>query len=353
MKRYRIFLCMLLLLVLTAIYFTSSNTQSNTNPVDSLPVTAQNQEGIKMVHPSGEPIGIYVKTKGVLVIATGQVEGPDGTVSSPCKNILQAGDYIMKIGDETISDKQTFIKRITGTNGAPVHLTIYRDGAQRRVSVTPVLNKQRVYVLGLWVKDDLSGIGTLTYTDGKEFAALGHSINDNDTGMQFMISDGAIYDAQIFRIQKPLSTSPGRLEGMINYTGGYVLGRVQANNSYGIHGILTKKTLSQINDEDMVPIGSKESVHTGCAQLYSAISGTPCKYEINIVSIQEHNETGRCMEFVVTDKALLDLTGGIVQGMSGTPILQDGKLIGAVTHVFVDNASKGYGIFIEEMMDEN
>ena len=200
------------------------------------------------------------------------------------------------------------------------------------------------------MKDDISGIGTITYIEDGQFAALGHSINDNDTGITFRVSDGALYETTIVRIRKPEAQTPGRLEGVINYAGTHIIGRVEDNNAYGIHGYLTKRQQELRMDTPKVPVGTKEEVHTGKAYLLSALSGEARQYEIEIISVDSDNENGKCMEIRVTDASLIELTGGIVQGVSGTPILQDGKLIGAVTHVFVDDPTRGYGIFVEQMM---
>lgn len=358
MRRYRIFLVVLLLLVLGILgyhnrdflFTKGGDTDVETQAADSMPVVSSDGETECMVCPSGEPVGIYVKTKGVMVISVNSVETAEGTQVSPCEGMMAPGDYVMRINGIAVEDKATMIERVQESQGKELLLRVCRDNQYRNIRVTPVRTKDGAYAIGLWVKDDISGIGTITYTDGDRFAALGHSINDNDTGIMFQVSDGAVYDTTIVRIKKPEQQTPGRLEGIINYTGRYVLGRVEENSAYGIHGYLTKRQQTAHENDMRVPVGHKSDVHVGTAYLLSSVSGESKKYEIKIVSVDADNENGRCMEFAVTDPTLLSLTGGIVQGMSGTPILQDGRLIGAVTHVFVNDSTRGYGIFIEEMM---
>lgn len=317
---------------------------------DELSAVSFDGDAERFVCPSGEPVGIYVKTKGVMVIAVNQINTAEGMKPSPCEGILKAGDYIMRINNQTVNDKATMMRKIQESKGEEMLFYVCRGTEYFNIRVTPVKTASGSYAVGVWVKDDIAGIGTITYTDGDRFAALGHSINDSDTGLTFRVSDGAIYETTIIHIRKPQTHTPGRLEGVINYAGQYVIGRVEENSLYGIHGYLTKRQQEKHKDDSKVPVGSREEVHIGTAYLKSSLSGSPEEYEIEIVSVDADNENGKCMEIAVTDPELLALTGGIVQGISGTPILQDGKLIGAVTHVFVDDPTRGYGIFIEEML---
>lgn len=358
MKAYRAFLVVMLLVVLGILVYSqkseridyTKNTQITDTDAQSLSAVSSEGDTERMVSPSGEPVGIYVKTKGVLVIAVNTVESRDGTVHSPCGDALMPGDYIMRINDKAVNDKQTMIDMIENSEGREMLFRVCRDNHYFNVRVTPIEAKSGKYAIGVWVKDDISGIGTITYIEDGQFAALGHSINDNDTGITFRVSDGALYETTIVRIRKPEVQTPGRLEGVINYAGTHIIGRVEDNNAYGIHGYLTKRQQELRMDAPKVPVGTKEEVHTGKAYLLSALSGEARQYEIEIISVDSDNENGKCMEIRVTDASLIELTGGIVQGVSGTPILQDGKLIGAVTHVFVDDPTRGYGIFVEQMM---
>lgn len=304
----------------------------------------------KTVIVSGKPIGIYVKSKGIMVIGTGELADESGNVCAPSKDALKRGDYIISVNGVDVHDKATLMDMIEASNGESVVLDVIRNDEQLSVNVTPVETVDGCYRMGAWVKDDIAGIGTLTYVDGEKFGALGHSINDNDTGEIFKLSDGAIYETNIINIVKASKGAPGRLEGVIDYSKGCQLGRIVNNDSYGINGRLI--------DNDYIPeygirmpIADKTAVRPGKAYIYSCISGKGDFYEINITDINyAASNEGKNMKLEVVDLRLLEETNGIVQGMSGSPIIQDGHLIGAVTHVFVNNPTKGYGIFIENMI---
>lgn len=308
---------------------------------------------VHMVIPCGTPIGIYVKTQGVMVINTSNILSSDGKTSSPCAGLLKQGDYIVSINGIAVEDKNDLITLVEESKGELLQIGVVRDESNLTVSVRPVQNEKNHYMLGLWVKDDISGIGTLTYVDENGFGALGHSINDNDTGVAFDISDGAIYDANLVNVVKPNGKNPGRLEGLIDYSAEHIIGRVEKNMSYGIQGYVTKHGTKNLKQGEWMPVAQKEEAHLGDAYILSSVSGKPEYYQIKITGIDISNaEGGKGLEIQVTDPDLLAITNGIVQGMSGTPIIQDGKLLGAVTHVFLKDATRGYGTFIESMMDE-
>lgn len=305
-----------------------------------------------LVMPSGETIGIYVKADGIMVVGVGTVTDSMGNSCSPCYGILQSGDYIVGINGQEVKEKKTLSSILDSCGGERVDITVMRDNEEKTLSATPVLTDNGSYMLGIWVKDDISGIGTLTYIDENGFGALGHGINDNDTGELFEISDGAIYMTSLINIVKAGYNQPGRLEGMIDYSSSNIVGRVEDNNCYGIKGYITKKGANKIVGDEWMPVASKDEVRLGNAYILSTVSGQSVYYDVEITGIDLSSSAGnKGIELKVTDEDLIELTNGIVQGMSGTPIIQDGKLIGAITHVFVNDATKGYGIFIEEMLD--
>lgn len=315
--------------------------------------SGETNDDVHMVVPSGEPIGIYVKTNGVMVINTGTVRCYDGTMKSPCFELILPGDYIVSVNGKKIEDKNTLISCIAECENESLNLGIIRNNTKLNVNVKPIINAENKYMLGLWVKDDISGIGTMTYYDENGFGALGHSINDTDTGKLFEISDGAIYKANLINIVKANDTSPGRLEGLIDYSSSNVLGRVSGNGEYGIKGYVTENGYKKMTTDEWMPVGNKEDVHLGAAYIISSVSGKRCYYDVEITEIDiSSNSKGKEIELIIKDSDLLKLTSGIVQGMSGTPIIQDGKLVGAITHVFLKDSAKGYGIFIEEMMKQ-
>jgi stage IV sporulation protein B len=309
------------------------------------------------VWPSGEAIGIYVKTSGVMVIDVGAFETSEGFLVSPCEGLIKKGDYIEKINGEEIKNKAGFMKLLEKNGDSEIILGIVREGNELTVSVNAYESSEGGYKLGLWVKDDIAGIGTLTFVDENGFAALGHSINDNDTGEMFRISEGAIYNAKIVNIVKPTEDTPGKLEGIINYASKNMIGHVETNESDGISGYMTDNFLveeSALDDSDTgwVYLGTRADVSTGPAYIISCVSGERRAYSIEIEKVsKDENQSEKNMEIRVTDDELLELTGGIVQGMSGSPIVQDGKLVGAVTHVFVNDSARGYGIFVETMLE--
>ncbi len=327
--------------------------------VEKTVAMADIDEDEKLVVPSGDPIGIYVKSEGVMIIGVGEIMGADGKMHSPCSGLVSAGDYILSIEGQIIEDKAQLTSVVNSSNGDIIDMTVQRKSENdygsiyiETISVTPALDEYGNYMLGLWVKDDISGIGTLTYYDEQSFGALGHSINDNDTGEIFEICDGAIYDAQLINIVKSNTKLPGRLEGLIDYSSENMIGRVENNSSYGICGYITDKGKSKLSYDEYMPVASREEIKLGEAYLLSSVSGESEYYTVDIREIiYDTDEENKELKLKITDPRLIELTSGIVQGMSGTPIIQNGKLVGAVTHVLVSDPTLGYGIYIGEMMD--
>ncbi len=300
--------------------------------------------------PSGNPVGIYIETDGVMVIDTGEITGQNGTKIEPAENIVKAGDYITKVNDIEVSTKKELMDIISNSNGEPMVLDIKRNNEIIQCKVTPVMSDNGTYKVGIWVRDDMQGIGTLTYITADNFGALGHSINDIDTGEQVDVSGGSIYKADIINIVPGKAGEPGEIEGIINYEDENIIGYIDGNTNYGIYGTLKEGDDLNIEGEAM-PIGLKQEVKKGKAYIRSCITGTSKDYEIEIVDINLGKaETTKGMEILVVDEELCDLTGGIIQGMSGSPIIQDGKIIGAVTHVFVQDSRRGYAAFVENML---
>ena len=302
--------------------------------------------------PAGIPIGIYVKTEGVLVIATGEFEGPDGQTYAPAARLLKEGDYILKADGETVTGKAAFMQRIADSGGEEMILTILRDGQQFDVSLTPEQNQNGEYKLGIWIRDNAQGVGTLTWLDeDKSFGALGHGINDMDTAALMNLESGSLYKTEIISITKGENGSPGELTGVIDYDECNRIGTIEANTEEGIFGSLNEESASGIISSAM-PIGLKQEVEEGEAEILCSVGGEPQLYTIEITGIHlDHDNVNRGLEITVTDDRLLALTGGIVQGMSGAPIIQNGKLVGAVTHGLVNDPTRGYGIFIENMLE--
>ena len=307
----------------------------------------------KKVIPVGKTVGIYVNTKGILVIDTGEVTNLDGEKETPAKNKLMPGDYIVKLNGEKMNTKKQLINCITGCGGEALIFEVIRNEKKTEVKIDPVETGVDTYKVGIWVRDDLQGLGTITYVEGNRFGALGHSINDTDTGELLQVSGGEIYEADIFGVEKGTAGNPGVIEGMIAYQTENVVGSIDGNRLYGIFGQVTDKFKQSLQNEEAIPVASIDEVKKGKAYIQSYISGEKELYEIEIVNIHKNNNGDKEMEICVTDNKLISLTGGIVQGMSGSPVIQNGKLVGAVTHVFVEEPGEGYAIFVEIMRKEN
>lgn len=308
----------------------------------------------KSVLLGGIPVGIFVETDGVLVIGTGNVTNLHGDAVSPAENLVKSGDYIREVNGTAIENKEQLIENIDSCEGKKVILKILREGELIEVAVDPVESKEGGYKIGLWVRDDLAGIGTLTYvTDQMEYGALGHGVSDADTGTMLSLKKGLLYECNIVGIVKGESGTPGELTGVISYGEESCLGSIDKNTQAGIYGTMQGMTES-LREAEQATVGHKQDIEMGEAEILSSVDGTVKSYTINITEVDyQKDEEYREIMFEVTDEELLEKTGGIVQGMSGSPILQNGKIIGAVTHVFIQNSRKGYGIFVEDMLENN
>ena len=303
------------------------------------------------VYVSGSTVGIYMETEGVLIIDTGEILCEGGTAREPAKNIVRPGDYIVAFNEQKVSNKKELMEDLEILDGEDVILDVIRNGEKIPVSLTPVKDAGGEYKLGIWVRDNTQGIGTLTFVDEKgRYGALGHGISDVDTGELLHISKGALYQAEILGIQKGKSGSPGELSGLIRYEPGQIIGAVDTNSKNGIYGsfydrragIPVKKT----------EVAYKQELEVGSASILCCVDGSVKEYDAEITRIDmNHEDTNKSFVIHVTDPELLEITGGIVQGMSGSPILQKGKFAGAVTHVFVQDSTSGYGIFAETMLE--
>ena len=301
--------------------------------------------------PGGIPVGVYVETDGVFVIGTGEIETEYGQMESPVKNILKTGDYIVRAGGIQIASKQGLIKFMENFQGEELILGIRRNEEYLEVAVRPVTGKNGAQ-LGVWVRDDTQGVGTLTYVSmDQKFGALGHGISDVDSELLMEVSEGKLYDCEIFEITKGQRGTPGKLSGKIVYSPDNLFGDVTGNLSGGIYGTANNRLMQKLECEPM-PIALKQEVSEGEAVILSSVSGELKEYKVEIKKLhRREDDVNKGMELTVTDSELLALTGGIVQGMSGSPIIQDGKLVGAVTHVLVNDPTRGYGIFIENMLE--
>ena len=306
-----------------------------------------------MVIPGGMPIGIYLETEGVMVLGTDEITGMDGMKHEPSAHKVKAGDYITGINHKRIKDKSELIEVVKMLSSDEVILDIRRKDEDIEVKTQAVKFDADEYKLGIWVRDNAQGLGTVTFLDAKSrFGALGHGIHDIDTNELLDISGGTLYTTSIKDIQKGEDGMPGGMEGIIIYNNYNVLGSITRNSEAGIFGTIDRID-ALFSDQTPVSVAKKEEIKEGAATIRCAVEGKVKEYEVEITGVDLNtSEVNKGIILKVTDKRLLEVTGGIVQGMSGSPIIQDGKLIGAVTHVFVNNPKKGYVIFIENMLEQ-
>ena len=305
------------------------------------------------VIPCGTPFGIYIHTDGVLVVDISDIVQNGITVESPAAHILKPGDYITAVNGTTVSEKEEVQQAVAQSSGEVMRLSVMREGEPLECELCPILNDTGNYQLGVWVRDDLAGIGTLTYVDADgRFGALGHGITDVDVERLVSMKSATAYQAEILSIIRGEKGSPGELVGQIYYTPANEIGEITKNTKNGIFGRLDGLP-DLLQEASAMEIGFKQEIKTGSAQILVTLEDTRQLYDIIISDVDLNpQEANKGIAFQVADDTLIQETGGIIQGMSGAPILQNGKVIGAVTHVFVDNPTKGYGIFIETMLEQ-
>lgn len=303
--------------------------------------------GEMYVVPEGTPFGIKIFTSGVLVVGMSDVDGRDG-LSNPAKNAgIKEGDVILSIDGRPVSSNEDVAAIIEKSEGKSLRMELQRDNMSFFVGFTPVLSAtENKYKAGIWVRDSSAGIGTLTfYNPATGIAAgLGHGICDVDTGELLPLSSGELVGARIHSVVKGKVGAPGELRGQFTEA---ELGNLLINGETGVYG----RTEDLSGTGELMQIAMKQEVETGPAQILTTINdGSPCLYDCEIEKVHFNDESlTQNMVVRVTDSELLDATGGIVQGMSGSPIIQNDRLVGAVTHVFINDPTKGYGIFAENM----
>ena len=328
----RRFVCVLLGLLLL------SSLHAAAMPVSALDATE--------LIPVGSAVGIELETDGVMVVGLTSVETADGSVD-PAKDAgIQAGDIIRKIGDRATPTAADFLTAVEMLDGSEVEVQLKRGSSEMVLPVTPARNKEGGCQLGLWLRDGISGIGTVTFYDPDSgiFGALGHGINDIETGELLPFDAGSITGATVVDVIRGSPGTPGELCG--RFDSETVLGTLEKNTEQGIFG---ETTLTIAGTP--TPIAAEEEVELGPATILSNVTGEAVEeFSVEISRIYREHGEDRFLMLTVTDPALLERTGGIVQGMSGSPILQNGKLVGAVTHVLLNDPQRGYGISIERML---
>lgn len=305
-----------------------------------------------VVVPGGNTIGVRINTEGLTVLKCEEFTNINSEVVRPYENAdIKKGDIIKKINNEEIYNVNDFIEKVQKFGDKPLNLEILRGDEENLVTITAAKDEiDGLYKLGVWVREITSGVGTVTFIDpvSKTFGALGHGISDMGGTSLLNVRDGNAYPAVILSIVKGRKGTPGELKGAIRED--ELFGTITKNTSTGIYGIVTGKDLE---DSRKIQVALTQEIEVGPATILSNITGDEVKeYDIYIEKVNRQSTESKSMLIRVTDEELISKTGGIVQGMSGSPILQNGKIIGAVTHVLVNDPTKGYGIFIETMLEE-
>lgn len=301
-----------------------------------------------MLAPCGTPFGVKILTDGVIVVGLNDITTAGGTVNPGKQANIQTGDIIYKINGVEVSSNDDVAKAISSSKGETVSVELQRDGKNLTLPLTPALSSiDNTYKAGLWVRDSSAGIGTVSFYDPQTgaFGGLGHAISDVDTGEVLPVLKGDVVNVKIHDIVKGTVGTPGELRG--SFVSNESCGTITVNNDSGVFGTMYEAPYY----DRLVPMGLKQEIQTGKATILTTINGsTPKEYEIEIEKFNLfENSPTKNMVIRITDPELLELCGGIVQGMSGSPILQNGKLVGAVTHVFVNDPTRGYAIFAENM----
>ncbi|MHB1315581.1 MAG: SpoIVB peptidase [Christensenellales bacterium] len=322
-------------------------------PIKTIAITVG---GTDELYIGGQSIGVTMYTRGALIVGTTTIVEKDGTIRNPAEESgLKPGDVILQVGDESIDDADHLASLIDKMQGEQLVLKILRSGEYQMITVTAAKDENDgKYRLGLWVRDSTAGVGTLTfYVPGtKVFASLGHAITDVDTRENLLIKNGEIVRSRILDIRLGTKGTPGELHGSLE-SAKEPLGVLLTNTDFGIYGKLYEDMENTLYPKP-IPIGCQKDVHPGAATILTTVDDKGVKeYSCEITRVTPQSEPSpKGMVIRITDPDLLRLTGGIVQGMSGSPILQDGKIIGAITHVFVNDPTQGYGLYIDWMMEQ-
>ncbi len=316
-------------------------------PVKTVQVTVRQP---RVLIPGGRTLGVAVQTRGVVVVGASDLD----SVASPARRAgIRAGDVIETVDGEEVNSAEALSQALA--DGTAARVGLIRGGSAMEVEVQPARDpRDGVYKLGVWVRQSTAGVGTLTYYDPETggYGALGHAITDVDTGVRFPVGEGAVYENEVVSITRGSRGTPGELTGAF-FEQETELGSIERNTDFGVFGSASETLGESKLYPDGLPVALRDEVHAGRAAILASVDGQEVKEydcEIEKVYDQSQPET-RSMVVRITDPELLERTGGIVQGMSGSPIVQDGKLVGAVTHVLINDPARGYGVFIEWMLD--
>lgn len=303
----------------------------------------------------GDTVGIKVYSEGVLVVGMMPVQGENGKEQEPYKNTkIEIGDIVTKLNNQSVESISEMVEILDGvSSGEEIEIEYMKNGCIVKEKILPVQSfEDGESKLGLWVRDGVMGVGTLTYYNPstERFAALGHGVSDYDTKKIIVTGEGSVNIAKILDIKKGAKNSPGEIKGLLIEE--LEIGTIKENSENGIFGEIAE-IKNYFRGRRKVDVASKNEIKIGEASIFCTVDNDDCpkEYDIEILKVSDENSLTEGMIIKVIDDELLEKTGGIIQGMSGSPIIQNGKLIGAVTHVYVSDPTKGYGVFIENMLN--
>ena len=307
------------------------------------------------VIPVGQVAGLKLYTTGVLVVGMSEIKGIDNKKYKPYENTgIQEGDTIVQIENDEITGTKELIQKVNSSKGKELNLKYVRDGEILECAISPVKTGASEFKLGLWVRDSAAGIGTMTYyePETKNFAALGHGITDVDTGKLINISNGQFITTKVLSIIKGEDGAPGKIQGSISEQSN--IGTIKKNSIFGIYGVAEDLQKIKIDPNKKMNVAIRNEIELGEATILCSLDDEKTKeYKIQIEKIYlNNNYDNKSMLIKVTDKELIEKTGGIIQGMSGSPVIQNGKFIGAITNVLVNDPTKGYVVFGDLMIKE-
>ena len=328
----------------------------NLNLFGTIPVKEVNVNVIPktMVVPIGNAIGMKLYTKGVLVVGMSQIETDKNEKKKPYENSgIEQGDTILEINNNIVGNTEDLIKEVEKSKGNTINIKYLRDDKTMQTDITPVKSKN-TYKIGLWVRDAAAGVGTLTFYEPSTnlFMALGHGISDIDTEEIVNIANGELVTANIVSITKGRKGYPGEIRGTIDE--GKTIGTIYKNTNFGVYGMVKNKNYLEADLTQEMEVAPRNEIKEGKAQIICQLENSAKKkYDIEIEKVYiNNNQNNKSMLIKITDKELLEKTGGIIQGMSGAPIIQEGKFVGAVTNVLVNDPTQGYGVFADIMIKE-
>lgn len=308
------------------------------------------------VIPVGNVAGVKLYTSGVLVVGMSEIEGDDNKKYKPYENSgIKEGDTIVQIDQKQINTTEELIEKVNESQGKDLKIKYIHEKETKECSIVPAKTNGSQYKLGLWVRDSAAGVGTVSFYEpsSKTFGALGHGITDIDTNELINIASGEFVTTRILNITKGESGNPGKIQGTVENQSN--IGKIYKNSKFGIYGKVDNLSILNIDTSKEMDVALREEIKTGKATILCSLDNQkPQEYEIEIEKIyKENNYDNKSMQIKITDQKLLEKTGGIIQGMSGSPIIQNGKFVGAVTHVLVNDPTKGYGVFGDIMLKQS